>query len=53
MGKAHGTSMKYPPTPLGAETLRCASAEASEGYPPMAKSAGALILRHTKDSVTV
>ena len=41
-GKARGTSMKYPPTPLGAEALRCASAKASEGYPPVAKSAEAL-----------
>ena len=32
---------KYPPTPLGAEALRCAGAKASEGYPPLAKSAEA------------
>jgi hypothetical protein len=32
---------KYPPTPLGAETLRCVGAKASEGYPPLAKSAEA------------
>jgi hypothetical protein len=50
MGKAHGTSMKYPPTPLGAEALRCESAKASEGYPPVAKSAGASILQHMNDS---
>ena len=52
-GKARGASMKYPPTPLGAEALQCASAKASEGYPPVAKSAGASILRHMKDSATV
>jgi hypothetical protein len=44
-GKARGTSMKYPPTPLAAEALRCASAKASEGYPPVAKSAEALMGR--------
>jgi len=32
---------KYPPTPLGAEALRCAGTKASEGYPPLAKSAEA------------
>jgi hypothetical protein len=44
-GRARGTSITYPPTPLGAEALRCASAKASEGYPPTAKSAEAAILR--------
>jgi len=44
-GKARGTSIKYPPTPLGAEALWCASAKASEGYPPSAKSAEAAILQ--------
>jgi hypothetical protein len=45
-GKARGTSLKYPPTPLGAEALRRASAKAlacqrtcsasrSAGYPPV------------------
>ena len=34
---------KYPLTPLGAEALRCAGAKASEGYPPVAKSAEAVI----------
>jgi hypothetical protein len=48
-GRASGTSMKYPPTPLGAEALRCASAKASEGYPPIAKSAEASMLRYVKD----
>jgi hypothetical protein len=51
-GKARGTSMKYPPTPLGAEALRCANAKASEGYPPMAKSAEAAVLRHMDHSGT-
>jgi hypothetical protein len=37
------------PTPLGAGALRCASAKASEGYPPVAKSAEALILRLMND----
>ena len=39
-GQARGTSMfsaesaeAYPPAPLGAVALRCASAKASEGYP--------------------
>ena len=36
---------EYPPTPLGAEALRCAGAKASEGYPPVAESAEAAILR--------
>ena len=43
-GKARGTSIKYPPTPLRAVALRRASAKASEGYPPSAKSAEAAIL---------
>jgi hypothetical protein len=34
-------SLKYPPTPLDAKTLRCAGSKASEGYPPVAKSAEA------------
>lgn len=37
-GKARGTSLTYPPTPLGAEALRGAGAKASEGYPPAAES---------------
>ena len=36
---------KYPPTPLSAEAPRCAGAKASEGYPPVAKSAEAAIPR--------
>jgi len=44
--------MRYPPTPLGAEALRGASATASEGYPPTAKSAEALMLRYVIDSAT-
>ena len=44
--------MKYPPTPLGTEALRCASDKASEGYPPMAKSAEAAVLRYMDDSGT-
>ena len=32
--------LKYP-TPLGAKALLCAATEASEGYPPVAKSAEA------------
>jgi len=35
----------YPPTPLSAEALRYAGAKASEGYPPVAKSAEAVIPR--------
>ena len=48
-GEARGTSMKYPPTPIGAETLRCASARASAGYPPVAESAVALTRGHRND----
>ena len=33
--------LKYPPTPLDAKALRCAATKASEGYPPVAKSAEA------------
>ncbi len=51
--KARGTSIEYPPTPLGAEALRCASAKASEGYPPSAKSAEAAILQLTNYFGTV
>jgi hypothetical protein len=32
---------KYPPTPLGAEALWSSGTKASEGYPPLAKSAEA------------
>jgi len=60
-GKARGTSIEYPPTPLGAEALRRASAKAlacqrtcsasrSEGYPPSAKSAEAAILEAMNNS---
>jgi len=42
--------MKYPLTPLSAEALRYASDKASEGYPPMAKSAEAAVLRYMNDS---
>jgi hypothetical protein len=48
-GKVRGTSVKYPPTPMGAEALRRANTKASEGYPPVAKSAEALILPHMND----
>jgi len=41
--RGRGTSMKYPPTPLDAQAVRCARAKASEGYPPVAKSAEAAI----------
>jgi hypothetical protein len=41
--------MKYPPTPIGAETLRCANARASAGYPPVAESAVALTQGHRDD----
>ena len=30
---------EYPPMPVSAEALRCASTEASAPYPPVAKSA--------------
>jgi hypothetical protein len=46
---ARGTSMKYPPTPIGAETLWCARAVASVGYPPVAESAVALTQGHRND----
>jgi hypothetical protein len=36
---------EHPPTPSGAEAFRCASAKASKGYPPIAKSAEAVIPR--------
>jgi len=45
--------MKYPPTPLGAEALRRASAKASAGYPPAAKSAGAPKPRLMMDSAKI
>jgi len=48
-GKARGTSMKYPPTPLGAGAFRWASVKASEGFPPVAKSAEAFITRRMND----
>jgi len=51
-GKARGTSMTYPPTPPATEALRCARTTASEGYPPVAKSAEAAILRLSNRSDT-
>ena len=36
-GIARGPSMKYPPTPLGAEALRRASTKASVGHPPISE----------------
>jgi hypothetical protein len=36
---------EHPPTPMGAEALRYAGTKASEGYPPVAKSAEAVIPR--------
>jgi hypothetical protein len=51
--QVRGTSMKYPPTPLGTEALRRASAKASEGYPPVAKSTEASILWHMNDSTAL
>jgi len=36
-GQARGTQKPYPPTPLGAEALRCASAKASVGHPPVSE----------------
>jgi hypothetical protein len=44
--------LKYPPTPLGAEALRCASAKASEGYPPVAKSTEASSFEHMNHLAT-
>jgi hypothetical protein len=41
--------MKYPPTPIGAETLRYVSARASAGYSPVAESAVALTQGHRDD----
>jgi len=36
-GQARGPQKPYPPTPLGAEALRCASAKASVGHPPVSE----------------
>jgi len=36
--------------PMGVDALRRACTKASEGYPPVAKSAKALILRRMNDS---
>ena len=44
-GQARGTSTRIPSYAPGAEALRGAGAKASEGYPPVAKSAEAVILR--------
>src|SRR5512139_2565400 len=43
MGKARGTSITYPPTPPSTNALRYAGTTASEGYPPVAKSAEAQV----------
>ena len=52
MGKARGPSIKYPPTPACAEPLRRRQAKASEGYPPVAKSAEAAVLLHMNELET-
>ena len=36
-GQAPGPQKPYPPTPLGAEALRRASAKASVGHPPVSE----------------
>ncbi len=36
-GQALDPQQPYPPTPLGAEALRCASAKASVGHPPVSE----------------
>jgi len=36
-GQARGPHKPYPPTPLGAEALRCAGAKASVGHPPVSE----------------
>ena len=36
-GQARGPQKPYPPTPLGAVALRCASAKASVGHPPVSE----------------
>jgi len=41
--------MEYPPTPIGAEMVRCDSTKASAGYPRVAESAVALTQGHRDD----
>ena len=36
-GQARDPQKPYPPTPLGAVALRCASAKASVGHPPISE----------------
>ena len=36
-GQVRGPHKPYPPTPLGAEALRCAGAKASVGHPPVSE----------------
>jgi len=36
-GQAHGPHKPYPPTPLDAAALWCASAKASVGHPPVSE----------------
>jgi hypothetical protein len=36
-GQALDPQQPYPPTPLGAEALRCASAKTSVGHPPVSE----------------
>jgi hypothetical protein len=47
-GQARGPQQTYPPTHLGAEALRRASAKASVGHPPIGE-----ILRSTARSIGV
>jgi hypothetical protein len=43
-GKARGTSIDNPPTPLGPEALRCAGTKASGGLSAFSEAAEAVIL---------
>jgi hypothetical protein len=51
-GQSPWSLLKYPPAPMDAETLQFTNAKASEGYPPVAESAGALTQEHRIDLAT-
>ena len=49
-GQARGPQQTYPPTPLGAEALRCASAKASVGHPPVCEIRRSIWMHCQSDS---
>jgi hypothetical protein len=50
--RRRGSSNPYPPTPLGAEALRCASAKALVGHPPISEIRRSTVDPSPKESLS-